>query len=42
MAHEKMGHVDMAKALYEEAFDLAKGNHNPPAAFVRREGLRKR
>ena len=37
MAHEKMGHVDVAKKKYEEAFDLAKGNHNPPAAFVRRE-----
>ena len=42
MTHEKMGHVDAAKDLYEEAYDQAKGNHNPPAAFVRREFLRKK
>ena len=42
MTHEKMGHVDMAKEYYEEAFEQAKGGHNPPAAYVRREGLRKR
>lgn len=37
MTHEKMGHVDMAIEYYEKAYALAEGNHNPPAAFVRRE-----
>src|SRR5262245_24155017 len=35
VAHEKAGHVDVARKFYADAFDLAKGNHNPPAAFVR-------
>lgn len=34
MTHEKMGHAESAKALYQKAYDLATG-HNPPAAFVR-------
>ena len=38
MTHEKMGHAEMGQELYEKAFEQAKGNHNPPAAFVRREG----
>ena len=37
MTHEKMGHVDPAVDLYQEAYKQAEGNHNPPAAFVRRE-----
>jgi tetratricopeptide (TPR) repeat protein len=41
-AHEKMGHVEMGQELKEKAFELGRGGHNPPAAFVRREGLRKR
>jgi tetratricopeptide (TPR) repeat protein len=34
MTHEKMGHAEPAKALYQKAYDLATA-HNPPAAFVR-------
>ena len=34
MTHEKMGHTEPARALYQRAFDLATG-HNPPAAFTR-------
>ena len=41
MTHEKMGHAEMGQELYEKAFEQAKGNHNPPAAFVRREGRKK-
>lgn len=37
LTHEKMGHVDMAKEIYEKAYKLAEGGHNPPAAVVRRE-----
>ncbi len=37
MTHEKMGHADMALEIYEKAYALAEGNHNPPAALVRRE-----
>lgn len=39
--HERMGHVEMGQEMKEKAFELGKGGHNPPAAFVRREGLRK-
>ena len=34
MTHEKMGHADAAKPLWQKAYDLATA-HNPPAAFVR-------
>lgn len=34
MAHEKLGHAAEAKALYQQAYDLATA-HNPPAAFAR-------
>ncbi len=34
MAHERLGHADQARALYQRAYDLATG-HNPPAAFAR-------
>lgn len=34
MTHEKMGHADAAKPLWQKAYDLATA-HNPPAAYVR-------
>lgn len=34
MTHERMGHAEAAKPLWQKAYDLATG-HNPPAAFVR-------
>lgn len=34
MTHEKMGHRDVARTYYQQAYDLATA-HNPPAAFVR-------
>jgi tetratricopeptide (TPR) repeat protein len=34
MTYERLGDGAKAKALYQEAYDLATG-HNPPAAFVR-------
>ena len=34
MAYEELGQAERAKALYQQAYDLATG-HNPPAAFVR-------
>lgn len=37
VTHEKMGHADMAMEIYEKAYALAEGNHNPAAALVRRE-----
>lgn len=37
LTHETMGHADMATDVYEKAYQQAEGNHNPPAAFVRRE-----
>jgi tetratricopeptide (TPR) repeat protein len=38
--HERMGHPDQAKPLYQKAYDLATG-HNPPAAFVRPNARKK-
>ena len=42
-AHEGLGtnHRIIAVGFYQKAYELAEGNHNPPAAFVRRE-LRKK
>ena len=34
LTHERQGHAEQAKALYQKAYDLADG-HNPPAAFTR-------
>lgn len=34
MTHERMGHADAAKPLWQKAYDLS-GGHNPPAAHVR-------
>jgi tetratricopeptide (TPR) repeat protein len=34
MTHEKMGHADAAKPLWQKAYDLATA-HNPPAAYTR-------
>ncbi len=34
MAHDKMGHADVAKPLWQKAYELATA-HNPPAAYVR-------
>ncbi len=34
MTHEKMGHTDAAKPLWQKAYDLATA-HNPPAAYAR-------
>jgi len=34
MTYEKQGKAEQAKALYQKAYDLARG-HNPPAAFSR-------
>ncbi|MEK6611721.1 MAG: hypothetical protein AABZ29_02915 [Gemmatimonadota bacterium] len=34
MTHERMGHADAAKPLWQKAYDLSNG-HNPPAAHVR-------
>jgi len=34
LTHEKMGHADAAKPLWQKAYDLATA-HNPPAAHVR-------
>ena len=34
MTHEKMGHADAAKPLWQKAYDLATA-HNPPAAYER-------
>jgi len=34
MTHEKMGHADASRPLWQKAYDLATA-HNPPAAFVR-------
>jgi hypothetical protein len=34
MTHERMGHPEPARALYQKAYDLAT-SHNPPAAFTR-------
>ena len=35
MTYEKQGKRDQARALYENAYEMANG-HNPPGAFVRR------
>jgi tetratricopeptide (TPR) repeat protein len=40
MAHERLGHADRARELYQRAYDLATG-HNPPAAFARPFARRK-
>jgi tetratricopeptide (TPR) repeat protein len=40
-ALEMMGHADTSVDLYMEAYKQAEGNHNPPAAFVRREVAKK-
>ena len=40
MTHERMGHPDQARPLYQKAYDLATG-HNPPAAFVRPNARKK-
>lgn len=40
MTHEKFGHGDRARELYQKAFDLATG-HNPPAAFTRPNARKK-
>jgi tetratricopeptide (TPR) repeat protein len=40
MAYERMGRQDAAKAMYQQAYDLATA-HNPPAAFVRPFARRK-
>lgn len=34
LTHEKQGHTEPARALYQKAYDLAT-SHNPPAAFTR-------
>jgi tetratricopeptide (TPR) repeat protein len=40
MTYEKLGQADRAKALYQQAYDLATA-HNPPAAFARPNARRK-
>jgi len=40
MTHDKMGHADVAKPLWQQAYDLATA-HNPPAAYVRPLARRK-
>jgi len=40
MTHERMGHADVAKPLYQKAYDLATA-HNPPAAFARPNARKK-
>ncbi len=40
LTHEKMGHPEPARALYQKAYDFATG-HNPPAAFTRPNARKK-
>lgn len=37
ITQEREGHAKAAREIYEKAYKLAEGNHNPPAAAVRRE-----
>jgi Flp pilus assembly protein TadD len=34
LTYERQGRAEQAKAMYQQAYDLATG-HNPPAAFTR-------
>lgn len=38
LTHERLGHADQARQLWERAYRMAEGGHNPPAAWARREG----
>jgi len=40
MTHERLGHGDQARALYQKSYDLATA-HNPPAAFARPNARKK-
>jgi tetratricopeptide (TPR) repeat protein len=36
MTHERLGRTSRARELYQRAYQLAEGRHNPPAAYARR------
>lgn len=36
LTHERLGRADRARETYQQAYRLAEGGHNPPAAYARR------
>jgi tetratricopeptide (TPR) repeat protein len=36
LSYERLGQADRARELYQQAYQLAEGGHNPPAAYARR------